>query len=526
MLDSMRKLSTGIISKILMVLLILSFALWGVGDILSERGPSYAAKVGGEVISASEFQHQGAMLSRQLQNMGMQNVNPATMELTIMRQLVQQKLNLLAMQDIGLFVDEALLGKKILGLPQFHDADGKFSGAVFTERLKRENISQALFAQQLKNDIAAKFLADSLNMDDSTAPASVLALEAIGRGETRDAVLLTIPARDALDESNSAALKEFYEQNKETLYLQPESRALEYVLLQPSEIAALIEASISDDMLASAKAANPKATPAQLKEQLRKEQRDDVMHTLSNTIEDELAAGKKLAEALAKAGIHATPRSLENVTEDLAKTSADDITKTVAQQGFGMSEGEISGLITTKSGALLMVAVKTITPSTPKPFDAVKADVRQRLGRQLARDAARGKAQSVKEALAKAPNWQAVVADFKLSSRSLSRIPRPLAGNTTVSGLPLTLQQAIFERAVGEVAGPLALENGDHVVALVTQSYLPTVTAKDVAATKSNAVTTEKLAQDIENRAYQSFAKDHPVTINPAIMRAKPDMQP
>ncbi len=526
MLDSMRALSTGIVSKILMGLLVLSFALWGVGDILREGGPSYAAKVGGEVISVADFQRQGAALSRQLQNMGMQNVNAATMNVTIMRQLVQQKLNLLAMHDIGLFVDEGLLAKTVMTLPQFHDGEGKFSGAIFTDRLKRENVSENVFAQQLKNDIAAKFLADSLNMDDTTAPVSVLALEAMGRGETRDAVLLTIPARDALDASNTAALKEFYEQNKESLYLQPESRALEYVVLQPSEINTLIEAAISKEMLDAAKARNPNATPTQLREQLRKEKRDEIMHTLSNTIEDELAAGKKLSEALVKAGITSTPRSLDKVTETLVKTSGDDITKTVSQQGLGMSEGEISGLISTKSGALLMVAVKAISPATPKPYDEVKADVRQRLSRQLARDAARGKAQSVKEALVKSPNWQAVAADFKLTSRVLSRIQRPLEGNATTAGLPLTLQQAIFERAVGQVAGPLMLDNDDHVVALVTQSYLPTAPSANGASSKDNARTTKKLVQDIENRAYQSFAKDHPVIINPAMMRTKADAQP
>lgn len=524
MLDSMRTLSKSIVSKLLMAFLVISFGIWGVGDILRSTGPSFAAKVGSETIGLNELQHQRSLMARQLQTMGMNDVDPNQLTMTVIRQLIQQKLTLMAMQDTGLFVNEELVGKTIARLPDFQDKDGKFDGKKFASTLKSQNLPERAFVGQLKKEIAGRFLMDSLNMTDAPPPASVMQLETLVAGETRDAVLLTIPARDALDEANTEAFKKYYEEKKELFYMQPESRTLEYVVLTPAEIDALVDRSITDEMLAEAKKTLADTSDALVRLKLRGEQRDDVMHTLSNTIEDELAAGRTMAEAFNKAGVKAEPRTLSGATTEMGKTSTDDVIKTVAEQGFGLSEGEISNLISTKKGTLLMVSVKAIAPAAPKPYDAVKADVKVRLGKQLAKDAARAKAVSVKEALAKSPNWQATASEFNLTSRVVSNIPRPLEGKLS-NAVPLPLQHAMFERNVGEVAGPLTLDNGDQVVALITESHMPKVAADTVPDGKLSAAVTGRMAQDIENRAFSSFSAQHKVKVNPGIMQTSAEAQ-
>ena len=517
MLNTMRNLSKSIVSKLLMGLLVISFGIWGVGDVLRTSGPSFAATVGGETISVGEFQQQRAQIMRQLQSVGIQNLPPGKVEMTVIRQLIQQKLTLMTMRDMGLFVNDKLAGNVISTLPEFKDKDGAFSSAMFKFALERQHLSESVFVGQLKREIAGKFLIDSMSLKDATPPSSVLALEAMTAGETRDAVLMTIPARDALDESNVAALKDYYEKHKDTDYQNPETRTLEYVVLTQGQIDALVEKSITADMLSQAAKDRPTVAKSELRTQLLKEQHDEVMHTLSNTVEDELAAGKTIAQAFAKAGITAETRELANATADMAKSSADDVIKTVAEQGFGLSQGEISRLISTKKGTLLMVSAKKINAAAPKPFEDVKADIKTHLAKELARDAARAKAQSVKAALAKAPNWQGVADEQKLATHVVSRIARPAPG-ASVEGVPLALQQSIFEHAVGEVAGPLALENGDQLIAVITASHVPSMDAASIKPSKATTALGKELSEDIENRAYQSFATRHSVVINPALM--------
>lgn len=510
MLDSMRNLSKSIASKILMGFLVLSFGIWGIGDIFTNSGPSYAAKVGGQVISIGEFQQQRSVVGRQLEALNIKNLPPGQLEISVIRQLVQQKLTLQTMRDIGLFVNDALLKSFILSAPEFADESGKFSTERFKRYIANQQLAEPAFVNQLKQEIAGRFLFDSLAMNDATPPASILALEGRINGETRDAVLLTIPAGSAAVPSDDTALQAFYEENKSALYMLPETRTLEYVVLTQSDIDQLLKKSAATAPEGEAAGSAPA--------------RERALLELGNSIEDALAGGKTMGEAFTSAGLSVTPRLLENAKQDAAKTGGDEITRTVIEQGFGLSEGEISRLIRSRDGALLMVSAKKINAAAPKPFDAVKADVATRLGKEQALAAARTKAQAVKAALAKAPNWQAVTEEFKLSNRAVSRLPRPVEGKKLESnGVPLALHQAIFERNVNEVAGPLTNDNGDQVIALITASHLP---AADGASTRTaNEKDIQKLGQEIENRAFQSFTTKHKVTINPALMRTSPGQQ-
>ena len=55
MLDIVRNSVSSIFGKILLGIMVLSFALWGVGDILTSGNSQLAAKVGNEKITLDEF---------------------------------------------------------------------------------------------------------------------------------------------------------------------------------------------------------------------------------------------------------------------------------------------------------------------------------------------------------------------------------------------------------------------------------------------------------------------------------------
>ena len=55
MLEALRKSVSGILAKILIALLIVSFAVWGIGDMVRSYGRDVVAQVGDRSISAGEF---------------------------------------------------------------------------------------------------------------------------------------------------------------------------------------------------------------------------------------------------------------------------------------------------------------------------------------------------------------------------------------------------------------------------------------------------------------------------------------
>ena len=143
MLNSMRNFSKGILTKLLMALLVVSFAVWGIGDIFTNSGPSYAAKVGGQTIGINAFQQQRTMVARPLEALNIKNLPAGQLELSVIRQLVQQSLTLQSMQDMGLHVNDALVKQFILTAPEFKDKNGKFSSDTFKAIVAQQNQTEA-----------------------------------------------------------------------------------------------------------------------------------------------------------------------------------------------------------------------------------------------------------------------------------------------------------------------------------------------------------------------------------------------
>ncbi len=517
MLDTMRNLSKSLVSKALMVLLVISFAVWGVGDIARSGGANYAAKVGGERISLAEFSQQRTLVAQQLEQLGIGGLRPGALELTVLRQLIQQKQALLAMRDLGLFVDDTLVASTTAQLPEFKNPSGKFDRMIFTASLARQNTSEQTFIAQMRRNIAGQFFTDSIAMGDIVAPQSINQLQTFLAGETRDVVVFTIPANAPVKAASEAELQAFYESNSRTYYMNPEQRTLEYVTISPAEIDALVVRSLASE---AAVGKLPASAPTDAN--TKREARDRVLQELSNRIEDSLAGGQTMAQAFRSAGVEVSVRRAEGVTEALAATTSDDVLQTVYKQGLQLGEGEVSRLIRSPQGTSLMLTLTQITPATPKPYASVAADVKKRYDEQQRRDAAREKALALKATLAKNPDWHTVANAQNVSTRVVSGIARPstIKPGGANSPLPPSLQTAVFERAVGEIAGPQTRDNGEQLIALITASKLPERTAILANTARPSAARNAALAQEIEGRMYQSFGQRHAIDINPQLMRS------
>ncbi len=530
MMNSMRNFSSGIISKILMLLLVVSFAMWGVGDMIRGGGVNYAAKVGAERISIATFQRQRAQVARQIQALGMGDVDASALDASILRQLVQQELIVLALHDLHFYVNDVLLGQVLKQEPAFLNPDGSFSAQRFRSILQSQQLSEAEALEQLKAERASRFLVASMDMRDVVPPLAVRNLAATTAQEMRDAWVVTIAPVAAPHTIDSNALQAFYESNKAILYMAPETRVLDYVTVKPKQIEALIDQNITDEMLEAAAVQQPKASKAELRTRLRGEQRERTLHDLQGVIDDALAAGMKLEEALKKAGISAPMHTLK-ATEALAKTSTDDVIQTVAEQGFMLTEGETSGLMITPKGAPVILYVSAVQPAAAQPYETVKNDVTTRVREQQRREATRARMQEVREALGKlvaenkqdlrGTQWQSVLKRFHLTAKRVNHLSRPSdeAKPTGKEVIPTSLRQAIFEHEPGNIAGPLTLENGGQMIAIVTEIHRPSA-AQLTLDQKLTDTLSEQLNQTVQMRAFARFARQHPVVINPQLLSA------
>lgn len=526
MLAGMRTTANSFLMKALLLLLVGAFALWGVGDVVRSGGQGHLAKVGSETVNYADFVRNVSFLQQTMQAMGLNAVDRGALEEETLRRMIEEKMVLQRMREIGLSPDEALLAERVREAPMFQDVTGKFDAQKYHAMLAQRRMSEPVFLSDLKADIRNAAFTASLGVDDLNPPAALAALLDASSREERSVALVRIAAASVkADTPDEDALKSYYDSKKELYYMAPETRSIEYVTFTQKDLAPLIDKQVSEAAMKERYDAEKDrfegkdfaAAKPEIEKELRAEASENVVNDLSTAIEDALAAGDSMGEAIAKAGVNASSRMLKDITA-VQYANKTGLEADVAAQGFSLEEGDTSNLETAKDGTYYMLSVKETKPSTPLPFAQVKADVAKRAQAAERASAMRMKAQEVKTAL-KADDWKDGLSKEGFSARELGNVRR-----SETSRLPAQLAQAVFEHPVGDVAGPLVQENGDVLMAKVLD--ISPAKAPEAGKAAIDPKTVEQMRSDMLRDYYQAMSKRYPVTINQALvkqMRAQDD---
>jgi len=245
MLEGFRKHSNSIIVKGLLILLVASFALWGVGDMLhpAVQGGSIAS-VGDQDISAQEvYVDYQREMNRMRQMTGGEGLSEALAN-AIGAQVVDRAVNgaLLTQkaQDLDIAISDALVVQAIRTMPTFQD-EGQFSRARFEQIMFSNQMNEDQYIEVVREELAREQLI-TLFAEDIGLPQSAVKDFYRFREEKRrvdvvrfsaDDVVLTTPASD--DD-----LRKFYDDNQET-YRAPEYRKALVVHITPEDVAKTID---------------------------------------------------------------------------------------------------------------------------------------------------------------------------------------------------------------------------------------------------------------------------------------------
>ncbi len=156
MLQNIRDNAQGLVAKIIIGLIVISFALFGVESLVG-GGQENAAIVNGDEISVAELdQAINTQRNRMINAMG-DNFDPAMVEDSrlkgpVLEQLIQKRLLLQTADSAAMGVSEASIDQMILGMQQFQQ-EGQFSPELFQSILRSNGLSPAYFKQLLQEDI-------------------------------------------------------------------------------------------------------------------------------------------------------------------------------------------------------------------------------------------------------------------------------------------------------------------------------------------------------------------------------------
>ncbi|MGB5445167.1 MAG: SurA N-terminal domain-containing protein [Psychromonas sp.] len=243
MLDKMREGAQGTTAKIIIVVIILSFALAGVSSYLGSSNASVAVVVNGEEISheavEQAYQNERSRLQEQYgeqfdllastPNFNQQVRQQATQSVISDRLITQ------AIKDMGLRIGDEQVKQEIRQMQEFA-VDGKFNNEQYLSLLRRAGYTPSQFSASLKQDLARRQLLTMVVDSEFSLPMEVAQLNQL-QAQKRIAKVLTVKVSDF---ANSEPISEqeiatYYEANSQ-LYHTAEQVSVDYVLLDGASL--------------------------------------------------------------------------------------------------------------------------------------------------------------------------------------------------------------------------------------------------------------------------------------------------
>ncbi len=373
MLTILRNAAGTWVAKLLLMLLVLSFAVWGISGQITGGLGSNVVSVGKTRVSVTEYR---LAYDRQVSQLSQQFGRPITREQAqafgidqmVLAQLVAGAVLDEQAREMRLGLSRDRLAALTAEDPAFHGPDGRFDRQQFEWVLRQVGMSANDYLTN-RGQVAVRQQIVEAVSDGMKAPDALLRAVSLHSGEDRTVDYLVLPRSlvEPVEAPSEEAVAAWFEANKAS-YAAPEYRKISYIKLEPEDIAD--PAAIAEDEVR----ASYERTKARFTTPERR------------TIEQVVFADEDAAQA-ALARIRAgTP--FEEIVAAEGKTMADALLGTfekervadaaIADAAFALGEGEVSDVVAGAFGPILL-RVTAVTPQEVKPFEEVESTVRQEL---------------------------------------------------------------------------------------------------------------------------------------------------
>jgi peptidyl-prolyl cis-trans isomerase D len=375
------------VMAVIMGFLVISFAIWGIGDIFRGFGANSVAKVGGTEISIEQFRQ---YYTGKLQELSQRLRRPITPDqaraLGIDRQLLGQLIAEVSLDErakqLRLGLADKDIAERIPTDPTFRGPDGKFSRSRFEEIIRQAGFNEARFVAEQRNVMLRRQIAQTVS-GELNVPASML--EAINQYQNEkraiEYVALGAPQAGSVADPTPDELTKYFDTRK-VLFRAPEFRKITMLPLSPADLAK--PDAISD--------ADAKAYYEAHKASYGTPEKRELRQIVFPKPEDAAAAHEKIAKGLSFADL-AKERGMKPTDVDVGMVAKSDIIDpAVANAAFALKAGEVSSPVKGTFGTVLLQVGK-IEPGTQKTYE----DVAPQIKRELAENAAKSQINSLRD---------------------------------------------------------------------------------------------------------------------------------
>ena len=414
MLNRFRSFSGGIVTKLLIVLLVLSFALWGVADMLRAGSSNpEVAKVGSKTIHLDEYRRTIDIESANLQRSLGANYSPEILkqlkfEQYVLQNLVQKSLLAQEAEKMGFVPSDVEVAQVIRSNPLF-SKNGSFDKAYFQNYLGQQGMSERSYVEQLRSEIAASQLMDALAIHPTLSTSGVNLLLAAD-DEARNISLFRMSAENAgeVGAPKDGELQAYLQKHAET-FTTPEYRTASYISFSAQDVTAK-NVTVSDQAISDYYDAHL--------DQFRVSERREVEQLLYT---DEAKASKayaaiKAGEDFAKVVKDIEPLNRKSISLGLVEKKG--FLEGAADKVFALKSGEVTEPVKSPFGYHVFRVVKIEAPTT-LPLEKVKPEIEKGLRTQTAENSLTQKTNALEDALAGGSTMKEAASSLGLSVKTV-----------------------------------------------------------------------------------------------------------
>jgi peptidyl-prolyl cis-trans isomerase D len=463
MLRGIRTASANWLGKIVMGLvvafLVVSFAIWGIGDIFRGFGMSKVATIGNVEISIEQFRQ---VYNDRLQQLGRQVGRPVTSEqaraLGLDRQVLGQMLAEAALDErarqMGLGITDERVAQQITEDEAFRAPNGRFSRAQFERLIRDAGYTEQRFVNEQRRVTIRRQLANTITGELIVPKAMVDAFNRY-QNEQRSIEYVALDRAQAGDipQPTPEDLAKYYEDHK-IEFRAPEYRKLELVVISPEELGKWTPIADADVR---------KAYDANRARYVTPERRHVRQIVFPN--EEEARAARERIAGGTPFGAIAAERKLKDQDIDLGTvTKAAIIDPAVADAAFALKTNEVSDPVKGRFGVAL-VQTLSIEPEKVSPFEEVAPMIRTEIAKQRGKDEMHNLRDKIEDERAGGATLNEIAKKLNLTAQS---VEMDRSGRTP-DGAPVRLPRGVenlnaaFSTDIGVEADPVQFGDGGLV---------------------------------------------------------------
>ncbi len=415
MLNHFRSFAHSFLTKILLALLVASFAIWGIEDMLHRSpGNRSLVTVGKQTISSDEYRKRLAVQTDAIRRKLGANYSPELLKQLnvaqfVLRQMVQESLLTQEAERIGFVPDEMSVIRAIRKDPAFLKPDGSFDKARFENTLRNSGISEKSYIEQLRSQIASAALLDSLAVK---LPITDNILDNIiaAENQRRQVIIYSLPPDTGASSQQASAeeLDKFYHDNK-SLFTVPEYRKVSFIRFSAKEAAASVT----------------KISSEQIEEYYRNHleefnlpEKRDVEQLLYSNNEQALAAYELATSGMSFSTIAKKHIPLNKQAISLGFLERNSLPEATAQKVFSLAGGAVTMPLESAFGWHIF-RVASISPAGVKELSEVRSLIENLLRQQAQDQVLTDKIRQIEDALASGSKLDEIVAELNLSGLNL-----------------------------------------------------------------------------------------------------------